>query len=156
MDSEQDLYEVALGRYQDVLSLLANQGAMDEPSPAHTEYAGSYAIDMAIREEVPTGIYMHFKSTDQEPKYYAVEEIGQFVDSGPYLVGYRSLYGVHALRLGFRQLVGPNPVTGKQDAFLEPVDRLEYRGPRFVLVERATCPSHLSALIENYRSKKAA
>lgn len=136
-------YEVALARYEDLVSLIETQ----------FEYM---TTDHSIRESVPMGIYEHFKSTTEQPRFYMVEEVGRVVENGPYLVSYRSLYGPYARQLAFRHLVGPNPFkqNGKLDGFLMPVrghlDYPEYIGQRFTLVRPARDLAELRRLAKKY------
>lgn len=118
-------YESALALYEDTLELIARA-----PDSVEAEYY--------IRNLVKTGIYEHFKSTETEPKFYAVMGAGRYGDNGPYSVSYHALYPPNAGQLALRRLVGPNPTTGAEDAFLMPVKRGEYAGPRFRLVQECT------------------
>lgn len=111
-------YEQALELYLDIEGLIST-GFTNEATDTH------------IRNQVPTGIYEHFKSTPEESMFYAVLGVGRDVDNGVYRVAYRALYPPHFGQIAFRQLVGKNPKTGANDGFLMPVDRAEYRGPRF-------------------------
>jgi hypothetical protein len=133
-----ETYEEALARYDDLFALIA--------TGIH-----AFAVDEHVRSSVPMGIYEHFKSMPEDRKYYMVEEIGRFVDNGPYLVSYRSLYGEYCGRLAHRQLVGVNPVNGTLDGFLLPVDREGYQGPRFIMIEQAVSLIDLRDRAEKYR-----
>ena len=139
----QESYEGLLARYEDIVSL-----ARSKPVTG--------IADLHIREEVPTGIYEHFKSKTDDAKFYAVYGVGRDVDSGSYRVSYQALYGEHKGLMAFRQLVGRNPKTRVHDGFLLPVDRGSYRGPRFRLVEKAADLHHLCRLAEKYLSARAA
>ena len=88
------------------------------------------ACDARIRNlMVQPGYYEHFKSKRGDRKYYRVYGIRSQVNilKGPfaYQVDYASLYGPQKNRRGLRELVGRN-------GFLVPIDRPEYKGPRFV------------------------
>lgn len=122
----QHTYEDALARYRDIAQLI-KAIRLD-----HIE--SSIVTDQHIRESVPSGIYEHFKSTPENPKFYSVLGAGRDVDHGSYRVGYWALYPPHTREFAFRQLVGPNPKTRKHDGFLNPVKRAGYEGPRFRLV----------------------
>jgi hypothetical protein len=123
------MYEEALAQHDECLALME-------------ESAG---LTLRDREEfVPRGIYRHFKGTAEDPKHYLVYGIGQDVDGGPYRVSYEALYPPHAGEIAYRMLAGTD------DAFLMPIDRREYRGPRFVLVRKAMTLTELETLAREY------
>jgi len=93
------------------------------------------ATDLFLRSSVTPGIYEHFKSTENETKYYAVFGVARKVnrpegefDSYDYHVAYQALYPPHAYRFASRELVCP-------DGFLMPIKRPTYEGIRFTLIE---------------------
>lgn len=128
-------YEEALERYRSCESSIELCGCLTD------EELGAW---------IPMGIWEHFKSVPDDPKFYAVQGAGRDVDDGPYRAIYQALYGMHRGKVAFRQLIGPNPKTGVLDGFLLPVDRESYRGPRFRLVAPARDLRHLQALAEQY------
>jgi hypothetical protein len=85
---------------------------------------------------VKSGVYEHFKSTPEKPMRYVVFWVERGVDKGPFAVSYSALYrpllGQHATR----PLLSPEGEADPQkcNGFLDPIDRLGYRGPRFTLV----------------------
>jgi hypothetical protein len=78
---------------------------------------------------VRPGYYEHFKSFKGDRKFYRVYRVLAHVNiqtgAHAYQVEYASLYGKQKNRRGLRELLGP-------DGFLTPIDRREYKGPRFV------------------------
>lgn len=86
-------------------------------------------LDDKIRALVRPGYYEHFRSSKKSPKFYRVYEVLPHVNVGrghyAYQVRYAALYPPQAGRKALRELTGPS-------GFLTPIDRPEYKGPRFV------------------------
>lgn len=86
-------------------------------------------LDDKIRALVRSGYYEHFKSSKDKPKFYRVYEalshVNVYRGHNAYHVRYAALYPPQAGRKALRELTGP-------DGFLTPIDRPEYKGPRFV------------------------
>jgi len=122
MTQEDLTYEGLRARYKEIACLIAENP--DSPD-----------MEERVRALVPSGIYRHFKSTEEETKHYAIYGPARDVDNGIFRAAYVALYPPHAGKLALRQLIGRNPKTGKHDAFLNPVRRAGYAGPRFTLVE---------------------
>jgi hypothetical protein len=109
---------------------------------ARGEGSTAAEADDFVRGSVVTGIYEHFKSTTQKVMRYAVLGVCRYVDNGPYYVEYAALYGPHLGKRALRSLLS------KKDGFLMPVDspELNYRGPRFILIERVPLESLVGSL----------
>jgi hypothetical protein len=87
-------------------------------------------IEAKIQNLVPSGIYEHFKSTDESPKRYAVFGVAEGTeDLREWVVVYSALYPPHYGKLAWRPLIHP------ECGFLVPVERDEYKGPRFTLIQ---------------------
>lgn len=121
-----------LSPYNHALALHDTAERMLVTSPALGD-----ANDQFLRLTVAPGVYEHFKSTPTSRKYYAVFGVSRDVNESrepqngnpfPYRVAYMALYPPHQLKFASRELLGP-------DGFLMPIDRENYTGPRFHLVE---------------------
>lgn len=93
------------------------------------------------------GLYEHWKSRDDDPKFYAV--LGAISDvNGKEMpvVAYAALYRPHGGKIVYRALLDPD------DGFLAPIDRKDkdwnYKGPRFLLHQRLRT-SHIAYLIDH-------
>ena len=95
------------------------------------------ALHQLLRS-VPTGLYWHFKGTEQSQKFYLVFGVIPGVDGlHPPVVAYCALYKPHAGELVNRVMLGHT------DAFLYPIERPNdpkhpYIGLRFKLVRNLT------------------
>jgi hypothetical protein len=81
-----------------------------------------------IQGIVPLGRYRHFKGTlepGREHEFYEVKGIVEDVNTGICYVRYVGNYGAYAGQEGLRVLAGP-------DSFLRPIDRMDYKGVRFI------------------------
>ncbi|MDP3646183.1 MAG: hypothetical protein Q8R25_03780 [bacterium] len=81
---------------------------------------------------VTPGLYEHFKSKTDDPKFYIVHCVALRVDENIADVVYTALYGERAGEPASRVLWTPQSGNG----FVTPIDRREYRGPRFSLVTK--------------------
>jgi hypothetical protein len=138
--------ELPRDEYQEALEVHDTWLALIQSASTHED-------DERIRSAVVPGIYEHFKSTPESPKYYAVQGVARRTDNGPFDVVYMALYPPHSGNFALRHLAGLNPITGASDSFLMPVDRPEigYRGLRFRLVEPCA-PEELFACMAPYRT----
>src|SRR3989344_78987 len=123
-------------------------------SPARSEYSRALAFRNKIAEcfqtfvasegkdtdtekeivnSVPAGLYEHFKSAKDAPKFYVVHAVGfiQNKERTP-LVSYTALYPPHAGKMTHRYLFD------EQEGFLSPIQRDVYTGARFCLVAPLT------------------
>ena len=86
-------------------------------------------IERGLRGCVEPGIYEHFKSAEDDQKLYAVFGVVPDVNGTlPPMVCYAALYAPHAGEMVGRVLYDPS------DGFWGPIDRAEYKGPRFKLL----------------------
>lgn len=111
-------------------------------SVARGEGSSAAEADDFVRGSVVTGIYEHFKSTQQKIMRYAVLGVCRYVDNGPYYVEYAALYGPHLGKRALRSLLS------RKDGFLMPVDRpeLNYRGPRFMMIDKISLGSLIGSV----------
>ena len=102
-------------------------------------------MEQLIAETVEPGLYEHWKSGQNDHKFYIVEGAGLEQDVYTPLVGYRALYGPRVGRITFRHLVD------EERGFLMPIERpkgppFAYVGPRFTFV-RALRPSQIATIL---------
>src|SRR3954463_4846170 len=90
------------------------------------------SFERAINIEVPPGLYEHFKSVENDPKFYLVHSATAEVNRSTGVVTYASLYGDKAGVWTHRDLLRV------ADGFLSPIKRETYVGPRFRLIEKLT------------------
>lgn len=84
----------------------------------------------SLRALVPSGIYRHYKSTPEAEKLYAVLGVAESSeDDREWVVVYAALYEPHKGKLAYR------PTIREDCGFFVPVEKDEYEGPRFTLVE---------------------
>lgn len=106
----ENLYQVLLGRID----------ARDEPQQLR--------LEAEIQQTVGLGLWEHWKSGEDDPKFYVVIGVGIEQDVHTPLVAYASLYGPRAGHLTYRNLIHD------EYGFLVPINRprVPYVGPRFV------------------------
>ena len=95
-------------------NICSRKDARSEKKRAHLE---------TIQALVPPGRYRHFKGGE-----YQVLGVREDVNTGLCYVEYSAHYGFYKDVPSLRILVG-------EDSFLRPIDRPEYRGVRFVLLD---------------------
>ena len=81
-----------------------------------------------IRKSVLPGLYEHWKSTEEGPKFYIAYGATTLLGTHLSLVPCVALYRPHAGILTSRHLLD------EEDGFLMPINRDEYSGPRFKLM----------------------
>jgi hypothetical protein len=114
-------YEEALAHESAAARVIAQNMANVEKE----QTAETLAVIENIDTFVPRGLYEHFKSTPEHPMHYRVTGIIDDVNSGLCCVKYVAEYGAYKGRERQRVLAGPN-------SWLRPIDRPEYKGPRFI------------------------
>lgn len=112
-------YEEALA-YESHAAQLVKKNTQNSALPRSAE---TLAVLKEIQALIPAGRYRHFKGGE-----YTVIRVLERVNSGLCDVEYYSHYGVYEGEPATRELVGP-------DSFLRPVDRLEYKGVRFLKID---------------------
>jgi hypothetical protein len=109
---------------------------------ADNDEANQLRLEQMIREMVTPSFSEHWKSRENDPKFYVVYGVGVEQDVHNPLVAYTSLYGKRAGHITFRHLIN------KERGFLTPIDRpsVPYTGPRFSLI-RPLSPYQCLALV---------
>ncbi len=95
-----------------------------------------------VRESVALGLYEHWKSSADSPKFYIVHGVQIDVNTNTPSISYCALYPPHAGMLASRDLLDP------ENGFLSPISRPVYKGPRFNIITSLN-RSKISALLDH-------
>ena len=125
MESNRKAYDEALVEWRRAenlyQALLGCIEAGDEPQQLR--------LEAGISQTATLGLWEHWRSEENDPKFYVVMGVGIEQDVHTPLVAYASLYGPRAGNMTFRNLIH------EDRGFLVPIDRpsVPYVGPRFVI-----------------------